>query len=358
VARLGGDEFAIVIETLEEPRDAALVAARIVRSIAAPMEIEGHQVSIGTSIGISIAPSDGQDADTLLRNADTALYRAKGEGRGNYHFFEKGMDEALQRRRMLERGLKVALARNELRLMYQPLLDLAENRVSCFEALLRWDHPERGLIPPSEFIPVAEETGVITAIGDWVLREACRTAATWPEQVRIAVNLSPVQFKGRALVQQVEAALVESGLAPGRLELEVTESLLLADTDLTLETLHRLRSLGVHISMDDFGTGYSSLSYLRSFPFDKIKIDRSFMAGLGPQKDALAIVRAVIGLGQSLGMSTTAEGVETEEQLAAVREQGCNEVQGYLFSPPLPASGAAALLVAAELPAQPKRKSG
>ena len=356
VARLGGDEFAVLVHTLDSPRDAAVIAERMVKSVAEPMQAGGHQVMIGTSIGIAMAPGDGEDAETLLKNADTALYRAKSEGRGNYHFFEKGMDEALQHRRMLEQGLKVALARGEFRLVYQPLIDLKANRICCLEALLRWDHPERGLIPPLEFIPVAEETGVITAIGEWVLREACKAAAAWPEHVRIAVNLSPVQFKNRGLVDHVVAALREAKLAPSRLELEITESLLLADTDLTLQTLHRLRALGVRISMDDFGTGYSSLSYLRSFPFDKIKIDRSFMQGLTPQEDSVAIIKAVIGLGRSLGMSTTAEGIETEAQLAVIREQGCTEAQGYLFSPPLPASGVDALLGAAGIATRRRRK--
>ena len=344
VARLGGDEFAMVAHAIEHPRDAAVIADRVVRSIAEPMDIDGHHIIIGASVGISVAPLDGRDAETLLRNADMALYRAKGEGRGTYHFFEKGLDEAVQRRRLLEQGLRVALDRNEFRLMYQPLFDLGQNRVCCFEALLRWDHPEHGVISPADFIPVAEETGVITPVGEWVLREACRTAAAWPEHVRIAVNLSPVQFKCRTLVDQVVAALDEAGLAPERLELEITESLLLADTESVLEVLHRLRGLGVRISLDDFGTGYSSLRYLRSFPFDKIKIDRSFTSEVGSRKDALAIIQAVVSLGHSLGMSTTAEGVETEEQLEAVRAQGCDEVQGFLFSPPLPASGVARLI--------------
>jgi diguanylate cyclase (GGDEF)-like protein len=344
VARLGGDEFAILVQALDGPRGASVLAERIVRSIAAPMQVGGHQIMIGTSIGIAMAPMDGTSAEALLQHADMALYRAKAEGRGNYHFFEKGMDEAMQHRRLLEQGLKLALARGEFRLVYQPLMSLTENRVCCLEALLRWDHPERGLISPMEFIPVAEETGVITAIGEWVLQEACRTAAGWPEQVRVAVNLSPVQFKKRGLVESVRAALEAAQLQPSRLELEVTETLLLVEAEATLETLHRLRELGVRISMDDFGTGYSSLSYLRAFPFDKIKIDRSFMNGLSPKQDSMAIIKAVIGLGQSLGMATTAEGIETEEQLAAVREQGCSEAQGYLFSPPLPASGVDALL--------------
>jgi predicted signal transduction protein with EAL and GGDEF domain len=344
VARLGGDEFALLVGDLDGGKDAAAVAARIVKSLGDPMLVEGRQTTVGASVGIAVAPTDGLDAETLMKNADLALYRAKSEGRGNYHFFEKGMDQALQNRRFLEQGLKGGLARGEFRLVYQPLIDLEENRICCLEALLRWDHPERGLVPPSDFVPIAEETGIIVPIGEWVLREACMAASKWPENVRIAVNLSPVQFKNRALVNQVTSALHEAGLDPSRLELEITESLLLANTELTLEMLHRLRALGVRISMDDFGTGYSSLSYLRAFPFDKIKIDRSFMTGLSPREDNMAIIKAVIGLGKSLGMSTTAEGIETEDQLAAVREQGCNEVQGFLFSPPLPVSGVEALL--------------
>jgi diguanylate cyclase (GGDEF)-like protein len=358
VARLGGDEFAILVHDLENPMHAAALASRIVKSVAEPMQAGGHQVMIGTSVGIAMAPGDGHDAAMLLKNADTALYRAKGEGRGNYHFFEKGMDEALQHRRMLEQGLKVALARGEFRLVYQPLMDLDQNRVCCLEALLRWDHPERGLISPMEFIPVAEETGVITAIGEWVLREACKAAAGWPEHVRIAVNLSPVQFKNRGLVDQVISALRDAGLAGNRLELEITESLLLVDTELTLQTLHRFRDLGVRIAMDDFGTGYSSLSYLRSFPFDKIKIDRSFMKDMTEHDDSMAIIKAVIGLGRSLGMSTTAEGIETEEQLTAIRAQGCDEAQGFLFSAPLSAGGADALLGVTNVVAAQRRKRG
>jgi diguanylate cyclase (GGDEF)-like protein len=344
VARIGGDEFALIVTSARDVRDASQLAERIVNTVALPMDVLGHQVSLGATVGIAMAPGDGIDIETLLKNADMALYRAKSEGRGSFHFFEQSMDEALQRRRMLEQGLKVALVRNQFRLMYQPLIDLSTNRICCFEALIRWDNPEQGMIPPSDFIPVAEETGLISAIGEWVLREACSVAAKWPDEIRIAVNLSPAQFRHRGLVEQVIRALQLGGLSPERLELEVTESLLLSDTEATLETLHRLRALGVRISMDDFGTGYSSLSYLRSFPFDKIKIDRSFISGLDEGPGGEAIIRAVVGLGQSLGMSTTAEGVETEAQLKAVRVQGCNEVQGFLFSPPLPPSGVAALL--------------
>ena len=346
LARLGGDEFALLLHEFERPSDAAVVAERIVKAMSMPFNIEGHQIVIGSSVGIAIAPQDGDTAEILMKNADLALYKAKNEGRSTYHFFESGMDAAIQKRRSIEAGLRLALPRNELRLLFQPLIGLKENRVTCLEALLRWDSPDRGTISPTEFIPVAEETGLIVSIGEWVLGEACRTAMTWPVDVRVAVNLSPVQFKNKQLYETVEAVLQETGLDPKRLELEITESLLLADNEPTLKTLHRLRALGVRISMDDFGTGYSSLSYLRSFPFDKIKIDRSFMRDLKSRGDSLAIVKAVIGLGHSLGMSTTAEGIETEEQLAAVREQGCNEVQGFLFSPPISASSVAELLAA------------
>ena len=343
LARLGGDEFALLLRDIARPADAATIAERIVKAMAQPFSIEGHQVVIGASVGIAMAPQDGRTSDELMKNADLALYKAKNEGRSTFHFFEAGMDAAIQKRRTIESGLRLALARNELRLVYQPLIGLKENRVTCLEALLRWDS-ERGPVSPAEFIPVAEETGLIVPIGEWVLREACRQAALWPEHVRVAVNLSVVQFKNKHLYEMVEAVLRDTGLKPTRLELEITESLLLNDNEHTLKTLHRLRALGVRISMDDFGTGYSSLSYLRSFPFDKIKIDRSFMRDLKSKGDSLAIIKAVIGLGHSLGMSTTAEGIETEEQLIAVREQGCNEVQGFLFSPPIPAAAVTDML--------------
>jgi EAL domain-containing protein (putative c-di-GMP-specific phosphodiesterase class I) len=265
------------------------------------------------------------------------------------------MDAQLQQRRSIEAGLRLALQRSELRLVYQPLLGLAENSVTCVEALLRWDHEGR-TISPVEFIPIAEETGLIVAIGDWVLREALRTAATWPSHVRVAVNLSPVQFKSRDLVAAVKTALIESGMPAARLELEITESLLLNENETNLRALHDLRAMGVRISMDDFGTGYSSLSYLRSFPFDKIKIDRSFMADLTTRKDSQAIIKAIIGLGTSLGMTTTTEGVETEEQLSLVRQHGANEVQGFLFSPPLSSASLSTLLRTNALPHQTVRK--
>ncbi len=344
LARLGGDEFALLLRDVDKPAEAAAIAERIVSAISSPFTIDGHQLVIGASVGIAMAPQDGDTAEILMKNADLALYKAKNEGRSTYHFFESGMDAAIQKRRTIEAGLRLALARGELRLVYQPLVGLKENRITCLEALLRWDSSDRGVISPTEFIPVAEETGLIVPIGEWVLREACRTAAAWPSHVRVAVNLSPVQFKNKRLYETVEAALRDTGLAPTRLELEITESLLLNDNEPTLKTLHRMRALGVRISMDDFGTGYSSLSYLRSFPFDKIKIDRSFMRDLKSKGDSIAIIKAVISLGQSLGMSTTAEGIETEEQLAAVRDQGCNEVQGFLFSPPISAQAVTQML--------------
>ena len=334
MARLGGDEFSLLLRPIEKPSDAAMIAERIVKAMSSPFQIDGHQIAIGASVGIAIAPDDGETTDVLMKNADMALYRAKSEGRSTFHFFEKDMDAAIQKRRMIEANLRAALAARELRVVFQPLIGLKENKVTCFEALLRWTHNGEA-IPPSEFIPIAEETGLIVPIGEWVLREACEAAAHWPTTARVAVNLSPVQFKNKRLFETIHGILVEAGLPPTRLELEITESLLLNDNEHTLQTLHRLRAIGVRISMDDFGTGYSSLSYLRAFPFDKIKIDRSFMRDLESRGDSLAIIKAVIGLGQSLGMSTTAEGVETEEQLKAVREQGCNEVQGFLFSPPL-----------------------
>ncbi|MDB5614458.1 MAG: hypothetical protein JWQ22_2111, partial [Devosia sp.] len=343
LARLGGDEFALLMRPIEDAEVAARVADRIIKAIGAPMHIGGQQIEIGASVGIAVGPGDGVKTDTLVKNADLALYKAKSEGRSTYHFFEAGMDADLQQRRSIEAGLRLALHRKELRLMYQPLLGLAENRVTCVEALLRWDHEGR-TISPVEFIPIAEETGLIVTIGEWVLREACKTAASWPGDVRVAVNLSPIQFKSRDLLGLVKSALSDARLPATRLELEITESLLLADNDANLKVLHELRAMGVRISMDDFGTGYSSLSYLRSFPFDKIKIDRSFMRDLTSRGDSQAIIKAVIGLGQSLGMSTTAEGVETEEQLEMVRAHGASEVQGFLFSPPLPPAALANLL--------------
>jgi diguanylate cyclase (GGDEF)-like protein len=345
VARLGGDEFTI-LQAIERPEQAGALARRVIETLREPFEIEGHQVVIGTSVGVTYAPTDGLDPDVLLRNADMALYLAKADGRGTCRFFEPAMDARLQERRRLELDLRRALTASEFELHYQPVVDAQSSRVVGFEALLRWNHPERGQVSPTEFIPLAEEIGLIVPLGEWVLREACREAAAWPHGVKVAVNLSPVQFRSPALLHAVVSALAASGLSPLRLELEITESVLLHDSAATLALLHQLRELGVRIAMDDFGTGYSSLSYLRSFPFDKIKIDRSFVRELGDKADCLAIVRAVAGLGASLGITTTAEGVETPEQLARVREQGCTEVQGYLFSRPRPASEVRGLLAA------------
>ena len=273
-----------------------------------------------------------------------ALYRAKDEGRARFHFFEPEMDIKAQARRTLELDLRNAVAAAQFELFYQPIVNLADNRITGFEALLRWNHPTRGRVPPGDFIPLAEETGLIGVIGEWVIRQACAEAVTWPSNLRVAVNVSPLQFRNKTLVATVAAALANSGLRSNLLELEITEGVLMANNEATLVALHQLRGLGVRISMDDFGTGYSSLSYLRSFPFDKIKIDQSFIRDLTEHPDSIAIIRAVAGLGQSFGMTTTAEGVETREQLDQMRSEGCSEVQGYFFSRPVPASQIAELL--------------
>jgi len=344
VARLGGDEFAVIQVGGEQPLGASMLARRIIDEIGRPFLLDGHQVLIGTSIGIALAPTDGVDPDTGLKNADLALYRAKADGRATFRFFEPAMDARMQERRQLELDLRRALSQNEFELYYQPIMNVRDNRVSAFEALLRWNHPRRGVVSPTEFISLAEEIGLITSIGKSVLQRACVEAACWPDSVKVCVNLSPAQFKTPGLVMTVASALADSGLRPDRLELEITESVLLQNTDDTLETLHQIRALGVRVAMDDFGTGYSSLSYLRSFPFDKIKIDQSFVRDIEDSDQANAIIRAVSGLGVSLGMATTAEGVETAEQLDSLKNEGCTEVQGFLFSPPRPASEVAALL--------------
>jgi diguanylate cyclase (GGDEF)-like protein/PAS domain S-box-containing protein len=344
VARLGGDEFAVVQSGLDDMTGATRLAGRIVEAMAAPFDLQGHQVVIGASVGVAAAPSDGEDADELLKKADMALYRAKGDGRGAFHFFERAMDEQLQARRALELDLRRALQAGEFELFYQPLYHLGDERVTGCEALLRWRHPERGMVSPADFIPLAEEIGLIVPLGEWVLREACAEAAHWPEHVRLAVNLSPAQFRDRGLVRTVVSALAASGLDAQRLELEITESVLLQDNVANMQMLHDLKALGVRISMDDFGTGYSSLSYLRSFPFDKIKIDQTFVRDILDDSDAMAIIKAVLDLGASMGVVTTAEGVETQEQLDALRGQGCAEIQGYFISRPAPAAEIAKLL--------------
>ena len=345
VARLGGDEFAIVQESVDQPANATVLARRLVETLAAPFDINGHQVVIGTSIGVVLTGEGLDEADTLLKSADLALYRAKADGRGTWRFFETEMDARMQARRLMELDLRQALPLEQLEVFYQPLVSTDGQEVSGFEALVRWHHPERGTVSPAEFIPLAEEIGLIAAIGRWVLRRACADVASWPGDLKVAVNLSPAQFRNPGLAGEVEQALSDADLEPSRLELEVTESLLMGDDAMVLATLHELRALGVRIAMDDFGTGYSSLSYLRRFPFDKIKIDQSFVRGLCEQDDCAAIVRAVVGLGRSLGMAVNAEGVETREQLAALRAEGCGEVQGYLFSKPRPGSEIPALLV-------------
>ena len=322
-------------------------------SIVKPYQIDGHQIISDISIGISIAPIDGTEPDRLLKNADLALYGAKSEGRGTYRFFEQEMDTRMKARRDLEMDLRNALAHKELELYYQPLVNLQTNEISAFEALLRWNHPTRGMISPAEFIPIAEETGLIIPIGDWVLVTACKETVSWPDHVKVAVNLSPAQLKSRNLVKVVTTALAESGMAANRLQLEITESLLMQNTFATLATLHELRKLGVQIAMDDFGTGYSSLSYLRSFPFDKIKIDRSFIQDLSNGAEPLAIVNAVAGLAKCLNMISTAEGVETQQQFDALQAVGCTEMQGYLFSKARPADEVGQFF--AELP---KRAAG
>ncbi|KMO36005.1 hypothetical protein VQ02_16240 [Methylobacterium variabile] len=356
LARLGGDEFALILRPTSRFRSGRL-AGRLIEEVGRDYAIDGKRITVGLSIGIALAPADGQDPERLLRAADMALYRAKAEGRGVHRFFEPAMDVAMQARRGVELDLGTALAEQQFALAFQPFLDLSGNRITGFEALLRWHHPVRGVVSPAAFVPIAEETGMIVPLGEWVLRQACREAARWPKAVRVSVNLSPVQFRGAALDATVIAALREAELDPHRLELEITEGVLLQDSEATLAILHRLKRLGVRIAMDDFGTGYSSLGYLRAFPFDKIKIDRAFVADLAVRPDAVAIVRAVTTLADSLGMTTTAEGVETEEQLAHLREAGCTEVQGYLISRPVPADAVAPMLRAGDGGVEPTRPS-
>jgi diguanylate cyclase (GGDEF)-like protein len=338
IARLGGDEFAIIMTGMLEPTDAVALAKRIRESITSPYHIDGHQIISDISIGVSLSPMDGTEPDQLLKNADMALYGAKGDGRGTYRFFEPEMDAKMKTRRELEMDLRSALVNAEFELYYQPLVNLASNEISAFEALVRWNHPVRGLISPADFIPVAEETGLIIPLGEWVLRRACQETAQWPGHFKVAVNLSPSQIKSRNLTQLVMSALAESGMPASRLQLEITETVLMHNTFNTLATLHALRKLGVQIAMDDFGTGYSSLAYLRSFPFDKIKIDRSFIQDLSNGAEPLAIVHAVAGLAKSLNMVSTAEGVETQQQLDQLQAVGCTEMQGYLFSHARPAA--------------------
>jgi diguanylate cyclase (GGDEF)-like protein len=337
IARLGGDEFAIIQTAVKHPEDVLALVDRILETINHPFEIEGHEINVGASIGIAVAPTDGDSADQLLKHADLALYDAKMGGRRTYRFFEPEMNARVQARRNLELDLRGALARGEFELYYQPVVNIATRQVSGFEALIRWNHPARGLILPGEFIPLAEEISLINPIGEFVLRQACSEAAKWPEHLHMAVNVSAAQFKDRGFVQFVTNTLATSRLNANRLEIEITESVSLDDDEATLATLRQLHGLGVRIALDDFGTGYSSLSYLRSFPFDKIKIDRSLVKELGSRPDCAAVVGALASLASSLGMITTAEGVETEEQLEHLKNVGCAEAQGYVFCKPRPA---------------------
>jgi diguanylate cyclase (GGDEF)-like protein/PAS domain S-box-containing protein len=346
LARLSSDEFAIVQGGLTRPEDAVLLSRRLLDAVGDPFLFDGQSVVIGASIGISMAPGDGEDSERLLKSAAMALSRAKKDSRGTFSFFEAGMDARAQSRRKIETDLRDAIQNDVLRPHYQPLIDIASGRITGFEALVRWPHPERGMISPAEFIPVAEETGLINALGSLILHRACRDAARWPGGVRVAVNLSPLQFRGGNLLSVVVDALKQSGLPAKRLELEITETLLLEKSSHVLATLHALRALGVRISMDDFGTGYSSLSYLRSFPFDKIKIDQSFVRDLGANREGQAIVRSIISLGVGLGVTITAEGVETEAELSCLRLEGCHEGQGFLFSRARPNAEVAGLLEA------------
>jgi diguanylate cyclase (GGDEF)-like protein len=344
VSRLGGDEFVVLLVGLDLPEQAAVVAKRVVRALSEPFDLAGQVVSIGCSVGIAITPQDATSGTALLKRADTALYRAKLEEKGSWRFFKPEMDAHLQERMVLERDLRDALQNGAFELAYQPLYNLANNRLCGFEALLRWHHPVRGVVGPATFIPIAEETGLIVPIGAWVLRQACAEAMHWPDDVKLAVNLSVVQFKTQGLVQTVRQVLADCDFPATRLELEITETVLLTNNGPALARLHELHDMGIHVAMDDFGTGYSSLSYLRSFPFDTIKIDQSFIRDLSDHADSRAIVRAVVALANSLGMTTTAEGVETEEQLAELRRDGCTDAQGYLFSKPLWAAEARLLL--------------
>jgi diguanylate cyclase (GGDEF)-like protein len=337
LARLGGDEFAIVAPTTGSQSALEALASRLIAEVNQTYEIDGHRIRPGVSIGIAIGPRDGSNSEDLLMAADLAVYAVKANTRGTYCFYDRSMNESINDRRQLEMDLREAIEKGELELHYQPLIDLRHNVITGFEALARWRHPSKGMVPPAVFIPVAEDTGLVIALGAWALAEACRTAASWPDDLKIAVNLSPVQFSSPDLYAMVKSVLTETGIAPHRLELEITERLLMEDSEKTLSTLHRLKKLGIRIAMDDFGTGYSSLSYLRSFPYDKIKVDRAFVSDLAAGTEHVVIVQAVVSIARALGMTTTAEGVETEAQTEFLAALGCDEGQGYLFSAPVPA---------------------
>ncbi|MCA1552073.1 EAL domain-containing protein [Bradyrhizobium sp. BRP19] len=336
LARLGGDEFAVVVPTVESRPAIAYLANSMIEAAQKPFEIGGHRIRSGISVGIAIGPCDGVNCDDLLIAADLALYAVKAEGRGSYRFYHAAMNRELRERRQLEIDLREAIEQNEMELYYQPIINLRSNIITGFEALVRWRHPVNGMVPPTTFIAVAEDTGLIQPLGEWALREACRCAAHWPNNLKIAVNLSPIQFSASNLSEVVRHALEETGLQPHRLELEITEGVFMTNNESTLSTLRQLKQLGVRISLDDFGTGYSSLSYLRSFPFDKIKIDRSFVSDLAEGTEHVVIVQAVVSIARALGMTTLAEGIETVGQYDFLAALDCDEGQGYLFSPPVP----------------------
>ncbi|MEO8057396.1 MAG: EAL domain-containing protein [Burkholderiales bacterium] len=350
VARVGGDEFAVVQRGAVQPEGSTRLARRIIDVLTRPFDIEGHVVHIGTSVGLAMAPSDGEDSETLLRHGDLALYRAKSDGRGQMSYFEAGMNERVEARRGLETDLRDAITARQFELAYQPCFDLQDGRLVGVEALLRWPHPQRGMVSPAELIPLAEETGLIVPIGQWVLEQACRDALNWPTHLTVAVNVSAVQFARGTVVRDVQRALAETGLPARRLELEITETAMFKDPTAAMAALHTLRDAGVRIALDDFGTGYSSLSHLRSFPFDHLKIDRSFVRDVVERADLRAIVRSMATLAEGMGMQTTAEGVENAEQLAAVRALGCTAVQGFFLGKPMPAAQIGRLIDAA--PAQ------
>ncbi len=343
IARLGGDEFAIIQRVSNIPRDAILLADRLLASVGKPYSIDGKLIDIGTSIGISTAPEDSVDPDEILRTADMALYQSKAT-RGCYTFFTASMDEQFRLRRKLDSDLRTALAEEQFELYFQPVVSVMDRQPTSFEALLRWRHPERGILSPDEFIPLAEENGLIVPLGEWALRTACREAAGWPAHIRVAVNVSALQFRVPTFLRSVSEAIRAGNMTGSRLIVEVTESVMVKDAEQVVSTLHIMREMGIAIAMDDFGTGYSSLNYLRRFPFDKIKIDKSFIAELGQREDSTAIVRAATSLARALGMKTVAEGIETEDQLSRVRIEGCSEAQGYLMSPPMPAREVLAFL--------------
>lgn len=344
IGRLGGDEFAVIHFGNEQPQDATALASRLIQIIGTPFSVDNQNLMIGASIGIAVAEGDYRDCAQLLRAADLAMYRAKADGRGRFRVFDPQLDRQAQERRSLETALRAAVEQDALEIHYQPFANLRTGQISGFEALCRWNDPQRGHVPPSIFIPLAEEIGLIDLIGERILRRACADAAGWPSHVAVAVNVSAAQFKSGRLVAAVEDALAASGLPPGRLELEVTESIFLQGSESNCAILGRLGAIGVQISLDDFGTGYSSLSYLRSFRFNKIKIDKSFISDLSTSESSVAIVRAVCGLARSFGATTTAEGVETDDQLAQIRAEGCTDVQGHIFSMPLPVDDIPALL--------------